>query len=196
VFLLNPSQEVWAYLPRTQRYRQITAEDGHVVALARTGNGQRIVYVTAEKLVRGAHEDDVSLRGVTIHQLALATMTAEHEARLDGDLTRLELVPRGTSSFWIRTGDSKNHWRIVELGPAGLTDVPAPPRALPRPAVVLTGKGVEPIREQRFGRACVLTARKEIETSRLPVIRLMKGRLAVTNVATGNAAGLGGLPLP
>ena len=54
VFLLNPHQEIWAYAPRTERYLQVTAEDGHVVALAPSSDGRRIVYVTAEKLVRGA----------------------------------------------------------------------------------------------------------------------------------------------
>ena len=40
-FILNPHQEVFAYLPETGRFRQLTAEDGHVVAVAArpTGGG-------------------------------------------------------------------------------------------------------------------------------------------------------------
>jgi hypothetical protein len=196
VFLLNPSQEVWAYLPRTQRYRQLTAEDGHVVALARSTDGQRIAYVTAEKLVRGAREDDVSLRGVTLHQLALATMTVERSARIEGDIERLEIVPRG-GSFWFRTGDTNKQWRLRELAAAGgATDVVGAPRTLGRPAVVLTGKGADAIREQRFGRSCVLTARQEVDSSGQTILRLLKGKATVATVATGNGAGLGGLALP
>lgn len=196
VFLLNPSQEVWAYLPRTQRYRQLTAEDGHVVALARSADGQRIAYVTAEKLVRGAREDDVSLRGVEVHQLALATMTVERSARIDGDIERLEIVQRG-ASFWFRTGDTNKQWRLRELAAAGgATDVVGAPGALGRSAVVLTGTGTDPIREQRFGRACALTARQEVDGTGQTFLRLVKGKATVATVATGNGAGLGGLPLP
>jgi hypothetical protein len=196
VFLLNPSQEVWAYLPRTRRYRQLTAEDGHVVAVARSTDGQRIAYVTADKLVRGAREDEVSLRGVELHQVALATMSIERSARLDGDIERLEIVPHG-AGFWFRTGDTEHKWRLTELASAGgLADVVGAPRLVGRPAAVLTGKGVEPLREQRFGRACVLTARQESEPDGKTVLRLMRGKATLTTVATGNGAGLGGLPLP
>jgi hypothetical protein len=98
VFVLNPHQEVWAFTPRTQRYRQLTAEDGHVVALA-VGFEGRISYVTAAKLVRGAKPDDVALRGVTLHELTLATMTAGPSTSIPGDVRRLEIgeggQPRG-----------------------------------------------------------------------------------------------------
>jgi hypothetical protein len=193
VFLLNPAQEVWAYVPRTQRYRQITAEDGHVVALARSPDGQRIAYVTAEKLVRGAHEGDVALRGVAVHQLALATMTVEDDQRIEGDIVRLELRPDG-KSFWIRTGDTKDHWQLRDLGHGG--SISGRSHALAPPSVVLTGKGVEPIREQRFGRRCALTARLVVDPKGPNALRLLKGKVTLVDVATGNGAGLGGLPIP
>ena len=41
VFILNPHQEVWAYTPGTRRFRQVTSEDGHVVAVARAPDGRR-----------------------------------------------------------------------------------------------------------------------------------------------------------
>lgn len=196
VFLLNPSQEVWAYQPRTQRYRPVTAEDGHVVAFARTPDGQRIVYVTAEKLVRGAREDDVSLRGVAIHQLALATMTEERTVRLDVDIARLEIVPRG-ASFWFRTADASHQWRLREFGAGDtFTDVVAPPKMIGRVAVVLTGKGVEPIREQRFGLACALIARQEFDATGQMDLKLLRGRVCLASVALGSGAGLAGLTLP
>ncbi len=53
-FILNPHQEVFAFTPSTGLYRQLTAEDGHVVAVALAPDRRRIVYVTAGKLVRGA----------------------------------------------------------------------------------------------------------------------------------------------
>ena len=134
VFILNPHQEVWAYSPRTRRYRQLTTEDGHVVALARSPDRRRIVYVTAEKLVRGAGPGELALRGVRIHQLALASLAKEGEARVDEDVHRLEIAFREpTSSFLFRI-DGK----LSRLTP-GDALTPAPEsRAAPRALVVLT----------------------------------------------------------
>ena len=53
-FILNPHQEVYAFLPSTGRFRQLTNEDGRVLAMLRTPDRRRVVYVTAEKLIRGA----------------------------------------------------------------------------------------------------------------------------------------------
>ena len=61
MFILNPHQEVFAFPPATGRFRQLTAEDGHVVAVARRPIAAASLYVTAEKLVRGAKPDAVAL---------------------------------------------------------------------------------------------------------------------------------------
>ena len=44
-FILNPHQEIYAFLPATGRFRQLTNEDGRVLALLRTTDRRRIVYV-------------------------------------------------------------------------------------------------------------------------------------------------------
>src|SRR4029077_7588034 len=54
VFILNPHQEVYGFTPATGRSRQLTVEDGHVLLAALTPDRRRLVYVTAEKLVRGS----------------------------------------------------------------------------------------------------------------------------------------------
>jgi hypothetical protein len=104
VFILNPHQEVWAFTPRTRRYRQLTAEDGHVVALARSPDGKSLVYVTAEKLIRGAagagHKPtDLALRGVALHELSLVTMVGGASASVAGDVRRLDLGVGLTGAF-------------------------------------------------------------------------------------------------
>jgi len=143
VFILNPHQEVWAFTARTGRYRQITAEDGHVLALARAADGRRIAYVTAEKLVRGAAGGDVALRGVIVRELALASMASNPPARIEGDVRRLELGS-GKRGFVVRVEADRGSGRY-ELGADGaLTPLADPPgRAHPAP-VVLTGHGVTP----------------------------------------------------
>jgi hypothetical protein len=150
VFILNPHQEVWAYTPRTRRFRQLTSEDGHVVAVARAPDGRRIAYVTAEKLVRGGASGQVALRGVAVHVLALATLASEADARVDGDVTRLAIHVRD-SAFLFRVGG-----QLHRLAPGG-TLTPAPePHALAKPLVVLTGAGVEPVSDRAAGNPCPL----------------------------------------
>jgi hypothetical protein len=134
VFLLNPQQEVWAYTPRTGRYRQLTTEDGHVVALARFAN--RIAYVTAEKLVRGATASDVALRGVVLHELTLATVSASPPVRVEGDVRVLTIF--ADLSIGLPEGRRERVYRNDGHGSL----VPAPrTRTAGRLAVSLTGTG-------------------------------------------------------
>jgi hypothetical protein len=170
VFILNPRQEVWAYSPRTHRYRQLTTEDGHVVALARSRERRRILYVTAEKLVRGSRPDDVALRGVAVHELTLATMAVSPPARLETDVRRLEIfgnfflnIPDGKRARYFRNDGAGT---LVGTGFAGL---------LGRPLVTLTGAGVSPEPKDRSEGPCPL-----------PELALKQGQ----------GAGRTGLPIP
>jgi hypothetical protein len=170
VFILNPHQEVWAYTPRTQRYRQLTAEDGHVVALARHANGRRVLYVTAEKLVRGSQPSDVLLRGVAVHELELATMTTTPAARLDGDVRTLEIF----SNLYVNVPEGKRRKLYRNNGAGALVPAGLSVR-LGAPVVTLSGTGVEPAPQARLGDACPLPD-------------------AVRKTSSG--AGLAGLPIP
>ncbi|HVU53218.1 MAG TPA: hypothetical protein VHL80_21185 [Polyangia bacterium] len=191
VFILNPRQEVWAYSPRTRRYRQLTAEDGHVIALAAAGN--RVIYVTADKLVRGAKAGEVALRDVTIHVLAPATMAAEASAPVEGDVETLSVVQHGAElRFWIWGNRLRGYYGLD--GSSGLVGRPVP-RATPPPLVVLTGRGVEAVRERPIGGRCGLVARQEGEPAHPRLTVGITKRSAIT-LATGDAGGLGGLPIP
>ena len=96
VLVLGLRQEVFAWSPVTRRYRQLTAEDGRVLAFAPSPDHRRILYVTAEKLVR--HPGGPSaLRGVALHLLALPTMAAGPPVPIEGDVTRLAIVPLPSS---------------------------------------------------------------------------------------------------
>jgi hypothetical protein len=151
-FILNPRQEVWAYAPRTRRYRQLTAEDGHVVALARSADRRRILYVTAEKLVRGARPDDVALRGVAIHELTLATMVASPPARVPGDVRRLEIF----SNLYVSIPDGKRRRVFRSDGAGTLVPVGGFAGGLGDPTVLLTGEGVELEPKDRTAGHCPL----------------------------------------
>jgi len=145
VFLLNPHQEVWAYVPRTQRYLQVTAEDGHVVAMAPSPDGHRLVYVTAEKLVRGAAPDDVALRGVAVRELDLVTMTLGARAAVDGDVRRLAVLPPASGGATLVVALGERRPRTFVLGAKGALEPARISGRLGAPLVVLTGRGVEPV---------------------------------------------------
>jgi hypothetical protein len=146
VFILNPHQEVWAFTPRTRRYRQVTAEDGHVVALARAPDGKSIVYVTAEKLVRagavGARKQtSLALRGVALHELSLVTMAPGASAAVDGDVRKLDLGVGATGSFVFELDrDAAKGAFGFAASRDGLTPLPAGTSATLR-LTTLTAKG-------------------------------------------------------
>ena len=52
--------------------------------MLRTPDRRRVVYVTAEKLIRGARTATLALRGVALGELTLATMTPSRRSRVDG----------------------------------------------------------------------------------------------------------------
>ncbi len=147
VFILNPHQEIWAYSPRTRRYRQLTSEDGRVVAMVPSTNGRSVLYVTAEKLVRGAKPDDVALRGVAVHELTYATMTVSPPARVAGDVRRLALY---SPSLIIGLGERDDE-KLVVLTPTGDLEPIEVRYRLGPPQVTLTGHGVGPAGERRIG---------------------------------------------
>ena len=189
VFILNPHQEIWAYVPATQRYRQVTSEDGHVVAMVPSTDGRRLRYVTAEKLVRGAKPDDVALRGVAIRELTYATMTVGPPARVAGDVRRLAIY---YPSLVIGLGERDE--QFVDLSPTGDLDPVEIYSPLGRPLVTLTGHGVAPAHERRIGGG--LIARQTIGAGGSSVLEVGRPGAKLTPVKSGEGAGLTGLPIP
>jgi hypothetical protein len=189
VFILNPHQEIWAYFAATRRYRQLTSEDGHVVAMMPSSDGRRLLYVTAEKLVRGAQPDDLALRGVAIRELTYATMTVGPPARLEGDVRRLSLH---YPSLVIGIGEREE--RVVVLSPTGELDPIELRYRLEPPLVTLTGRGVASTKERRWGGG--LVARQTTSASGAPGIEIGPPKGKLVPLKTGEGAGLNGLPIP
>jgi hypothetical protein len=155
VFVLNPHQEAWAYTLRTRRYRQLTAEDGHVVAIAPSMDKSSVVYVTAEKLIRGGKPDELALRGVSVRELTLATMALGPRIPVAGDVRRLAIYNIEITKPHVRPLGADVVAPLLTLevttdkgGPSRLRIadgvlIPANPRLrLPQPVVTLTGRGV------------------------------------------------------
>jgi hypothetical protein len=197
VFILNPHQEAWAFSPRTRRYRQLTATDGHVVALARAPDGRAIYYATAEKLVRGPKPDDVALRGVAVHELSLVTMAEGRSARLDGDVRRLD-VAADLSLEVVGAAAERARWRFDTKGalaPAGFA--PRSPPAL----VTLTANGVAPVPERSFtDGACSFIARERRQKAAggqgASTVTVGLARGPSSSLVVRQGAGLSGLSIP
>ncbi|HET6280909.1 MAG TPA: tetratricopeptide repeat protein [Polyangia bacterium] len=166
VFILGPQQEVYAWSPVTGRYRQLTAEDGRVLAVLAAPDRRRLLYVTGEKLVRAADGAE-ALRGVAVRTLDLATMSLGPSIPIAGDVTRLELETQ-SRQFLLRVAGDKIDGRFVVEPQVAVLMPRAQPAARPATritgdgaanAVVIAARGVAGPREQRLRGACPLLAR-------------------------------------
>ena len=200
-FVLNPHQEIYAFLPSTGRFRQLTNEDGHVLAMLRTTDRRRVVYVTAEKLIRGV-DGTLTLRGVALGELTLGTMTVEAPIRVDGDVRRLEIAAVGAITAFKIDGDRVSGWfRRGDRGErdhkAGLD--PLPSRAGGRSGAILTARGAEPAPAPGPAStpgACRASAREMTEPGKPRTIVVSAPGRPVRKIGEQFGAGLVGLPLP
>jgi len=195
-FILNPHQEVYAFLPTTGRFRQLTSEDGRVIALLRTPDRRRVVYVTAEKLIRGAKDDDLALRGVAIGELTLATMTAEPLIRVAGDVRRVELAAVGAMVTFKIDGDRVSGlFRRADRG--GLDPLPPNPRS--KGGAVITARGAEPAPaapQSTSGAGCRSSAREIAAPGKPRTVVVSAPGRPPRRLGEQFGAGLVGLPIP
>jgi hypothetical protein len=194
-FILNPHQEVFAFTPATGRFRQLTAEEGHVVAVAVAPDRRRIVYVTAEKLVRGARPDAVTLDGVAFGELTLASMSAAPPVRVAGGVRRIEIggAPHG---FLFRIEGERTSG-LFALGGASGNLAPQGGRKLAgAPLAVLTAGGAMAVNAATIPGACPVTVR-DVKSARVArAIDLTLRGHSPRTLDGGQGAGLAGLPLP
>jgi hypothetical protein len=195
-FILNPHQEVFAFLPATGRFRQLTADDGHVVAMALSLDRRRIAIVTAEKLLRGAKPGDVMLDGVALSELTLATMTRDPPIPIPGGVRRLEIsgTPHG---FIFRLEGARLSGRFVvgaggRLVPLGGTE----PRSAGSVLAVLTPGGALEAPPLPIAGACRVVARDTSVPGGGRAIGLRARGHSARTLGARFGAGLAGLPLP
>jgi len=195
-FILNPHQEIYAFLPASGLYRQLTSEDGRVLAMLPAASGRRIVYVTADKLIRGAKEDDLALRGVAIGELVLATMTSESPIKIDGDVRRIEMMNTGAMTTYRIDGDRvSGTFRRGDRG--GLDPLPPSPRA--RAGAILTPRGADAATgpaPPAGPAACRVTAREVATPGKQRSVVVSGPRRALRHIGEQFGAGLVGLPIP
>jgi hypothetical protein len=195
-FILNPHQEVYAYSPATGLFRQLTAEDGHVLAVVREPDRRRIVYVTAEKLVRAAKPTDVVLDGVALHELTLATMTAGPAIPVVGPVRQIEIAP-AQRGLLFQVDGVRVSGRFM-IGPAN-TLLPWSGSKRVAPLAVLTANGALPATSGdlvAWAPGCAVSARDLQKANGSRAIVLTAHDRKPREIGGTLGAGLVGLPLP
>jgi len=193
VLVLALNQELFAWLPETGRYRQVTADDGRVLAAVRSADGASVVYVRAGKLVRDGGPP--RLRGLALRHLDVASMTLGPPVELPGDVEELLLWPAPSAGalaqLRVRTADRARQLRLV--GQA-LVEVPLPGEPA-GPPVRLTGTGVDAKGRSAGPASCGFRAADELPAGQPPRVRVSAGKQSrVLEAPLG--AGLHGLPFP
>jgi hypothetical protein len=197
VLVLGLNQEIYAWLPRSGRYLQLTAEDGRVLAFVKSPDDRRIVFVRAGRLVRTSGQPDL-LRGLGVRQLDLAGMVLGPVVELPGDVRQFTMWPSARGAVAIEAagpGGELDRFRFdgEVLEPAKISPSGFSPGVHP---VILTAAGVAPGTRAVADPACGFSAHDQTDTKGLPQIRISprKGKGFMLDARYG--AGLDGLPFP
>jgi hypothetical protein len=192
VLVLGLSQEIFAWIPETGRYLQVTAEDGRVLAYAVSPDGRRIAYLLAGKLVRAPGQAAL-LRGLSLRVLDVPTMSPGKTVPVPGDLKKVQLGFSATPYLKVTDGASRatslalRDDRLESAGPA---------QGSHGESVEVSGSGVEP-HKQRVPRAnCGFTLAPQKDSSGLWRILISRSGGKPYPLDTRYGAGLAGLPFP
>jgi hypothetical protein len=192
VLVLALGQEIFAWLPRTGRYRQVTAEDGRVLAFARSDDGRSVLYVRAGKLVR-APGAPPALRGLSLRRLEVPTMSLDPAIPLSDDVASLELrLPPGSAPE-VRLSTAGHGLRVFRLQGNALMAVPTAPPP-PRPMVALSAEGVSAATRTLDVPGCHLRAADD-RTGPVARVRI-SARGTTLELDARHGAGLSGLAFP
>jgi hypothetical protein len=192
VLVLGMNQELFAWLPRSGRYRQVTADDGRVLAAIRSGDGRTVVYVRAGKLVRAAGAIPV-LRGLSLRRLDVPTMHLDPPIDVPGDVQELALGPAGDGYIDLRLVGSEPAPRRYRLIAGALVPLPAVVASAPGRVVRLTAAGVEGAGQARGPAGCAYAAADEAPHGKPRQLRITAGKASIV-VPAPFGAGLFGLP--
>jgi hypothetical protein len=192
VLVLGLNQEVFAWLPATGRYRQVTSDDGRVLAAVRPQDGRSVVYVRAGKLVR-APQSPPRLRGLALRRLDLTAMTSRAPVEVPGDVEELSLWSGRGAAVELRVRSAEGVRQYQLIGET-LAAVPAlSPETRGRRPVRLTAAGVDEPGPVSGPAGCPFRAGGERPAGQPPRVRVTAGKRSVVLDAP-LGAGLYGLP--
>jgi hypothetical protein len=196
VLVLGLNQDLYAWIPSSGRFLQVTSEDGRVLAFVRSPDGHKLVLLRAGRLLRTPGQPDL-LRGLGVRELDLDHMTSGPVVELPGDAREVSFWPAAGAAILRVTGPLggsglfRFDGKTLEPAGSGFS------RPLPGARVVrLTNRGVlAPASEQSDGE-CAFSIRDELDPKGLSRVRVQprKGKAFFLDARYG--AGLAGLPFP
>ena len=193
VLVLGLNQELFAWIPETGRYFQVTAEDGRVLAFAVSADRRRVAYLLAGKTVRQAGETDL-LRGLSLRVLDIPTMSPGKSVPIPGDIKKAQLW--FSSVPMLKLTDASSKTALLEFVDDRLEAAPLSPPSGHAQSVELSGFGVEP-GKQRVARAdCDFTLAPRKDSGGVWRIMVSRPGAKAFHLDTRFGAGLAGLPFP
>jgi hypothetical protein len=193
ILVLSLNQELFAWIPETGRYFQVTAEDGHVLAYAVSSDRRRVAYLLAGKLVRQAGETAL-LRGLSLRVLDITTMSPGKIVAIPGDVEKVQLW--FASVPMLRVSDSSGKYALLKLTDDRLDDVSngSPPGHTE--FVELSPLGVKPAKQLVARANCGCTLATQKDSAGVWRIMAFHPKTKPFRLNTRYGAGLDGLPFP
>lgn len=192
VLVLGLGQELFAWIPETGRYLQVTAEDGRVLAYAVSADGRRVAYLLAEKLVRAPGQAAL-LRGLSLRMLDVPTMSLGKAAPIPGDLKKVQLWFSTTPVLKVTDASSNTSW--LALVDDRLESAGSAPRSRGE-FVEVSGSGVEPGKRQVTRASCGFALATQKDATGLLRIVVSRPQNKPFTLDARYGAGLAGLPFP
>jgi hypothetical protein len=192
VLVLGLNQELFAWIPETGRYVQVTAEDGRVLAYAVSADGGRIAYLLGGKLLRSPGQAAL-LRGLSLRVLDIPTMALGEALPIPGDVKKVRLWFSAAPA--LQMTDASSNTSMLTLVDDHLES--AVSAARPRgEAVALTGSGVEPGKRRVARATCGFELAMKKDSTELWRVLVSRPGSKSFNLDTRYGAGLSGLPFP
>ena len=193
VLVLGLNQELFAWIPETGRYLQVTAEDGRVLAYAASADRRRVAYLLAGKLVSLPGQTAL-LRGLFLRVLDIPTMSVGKAVPIPGDVKKVQLW--FSSAPALRVTDASSHTTVLALVEDRLESAPGWADRLRGEFVEASGSGVEPGKRRVDKKNCELALAMEKDSTGQWHIVVSRPGSKSFRLDTRYGAGLAGLPLP
>ncbi len=193
VLVLGLHQELFAWIPETGRYFQVTAEDGKVLAYAVSADRRRVAYLMADKIVRQPGQAAL-LRGLAVRVLDIPTMALDKTVVIPGDVRKVRLwfaaVPL------LKVTDAAAQASTFRLLGGRLEPISAPTVRAQEESVELSGHGVEPSTRRVARRDCKFALVTLMDSRRGWRISVSRHGAKPFALDARYGAGLAGLPFP
>ena len=196
VLHLGLEQEVFAFLPRSGTYRQVTADDGRVLAFAPNPDRSALLYLRSGKLVR-ARGQPPRLRALSIRHLDLRSLKVGEPIAVPGDATSVSLGFDATTGAFVVGSEGQGGTKTYRLEDRGLVSFSPGSTRRPAPLVVLTAQsGVSPAKRHTEKKPCRLHLQERRPGGQAPELLIRGPGQRPFPLAAPEGAGLFGLPWP